>query len=68
MGQVGFAMLLCAFVAIKWTEELLWRITHVRWVVTESTHPHHRGMVASKGPPEKEGWLARCMKYCTLRP
>jgi len=36
VGQVGFAVLLCALVAIEWAEEMLWRVARVRWAVSDS--------------------------------
>jgi Protein of unknown function (DUF1365) len=47
IGQVGFAMLLCALVAIEWAEELLWRIARVRWAVNTSSQLDSAGTVAS---------------------
>jgi Protein of unknown function (DUF1365) len=40
VGQAGFAVLLCALVAIEWAEEMLWRVARVRWAVADSAHPH----------------------------
>ena len=42
MGQAGFAVLLCALVAIEWAEEMLWRVARVRWAVSGSAHPNLR--------------------------
>ena len=39
VGQAGFAMLLCALVAIEWAEEMLWRVARVRWAVLDSITP-----------------------------
>jgi hypothetical protein len=39
VGQAGFAVLLCALVAIEWAEEMLWRVARVRWAVSDSAHP-----------------------------
>lgn len=39
VGQAGFAVLLCALVAIEWAEEMLWRVARVRWAVSDSTYP-----------------------------
>ena len=36
--QAGFAVLLCALVAIEWAEEMLWRVARVRWAVSDSAH------------------------------
>jgi hypothetical protein len=38
-GQVGFAVLLCALVAMEWAEELLWRAARVRWAVVDPSEP-----------------------------
>jgi hypothetical protein len=40
LGQAGFAVLLCGLVAIEWAEEMLWRVTRVRWAVSDSAHNH----------------------------
>ena len=40
VGQAGFAVLLCALVAIEWAEEMLWRVARVRWAVADSAHRH----------------------------
>jgi len=39
VGQLGFAVLLCALVAIEWAEELLWRVARVRWAVVDPSEP-----------------------------
>jgi hypothetical protein len=39
VDQLGFAVLLCALVAIEWTEELLWRVARVRWAVADPSEP-----------------------------
>jgi hypothetical protein len=39
VGQLGFVVLLCALVAIEWAEELLWRVTRVRWAVGDPSEP-----------------------------
>lgn len=39
VGQAGFAVLLCALVAIEWAEEMVWQVARVRWAVSESVHP-----------------------------
>ena len=39
VGQAGFAVLLCALVAIEWAEEMLWRVVRVRWAASDSAHP-----------------------------
>jgi hypothetical protein len=39
VGQAGFAVLLCALIAIEWAEEVLWRVARVRWAVSDSAHP-----------------------------
>jgi hypothetical protein len=31
VGQVGFMVLVCAFVALEWVEELFWLGARVRW-------------------------------------
>ena len=36
VGQASFAILLCTLVAIEWAEEMLWRVTRVRWAVSDS--------------------------------
>jgi hypothetical protein len=39
VGQAGFAVLLCALITTEWAEEMLWRVAHVRWAVSDSAHP-----------------------------
>jgi hypothetical protein len=39
VGQLGFAVLLCALVATEWAEELLWRVARVRWAVADPGKP-----------------------------
>ena len=39
VGQMGFAVLLCALVAIEWAEELVWRAARVRWAASDPAHP-----------------------------
>jgi hypothetical protein len=39
VGQVEFAVLLCALVAMEWAEEMLWRVARVRWAVSDSAQP-----------------------------
>ncbi|KAH9969988.1 hypothetical protein BGW80DRAFT_1176686 [Lactifluus volemus] len=45
IARIGFAVLLCALVAMEWAEELLWRIGRVRWAVIDSMERHPSGMV-----------------------
>ena len=39
LGQLGFAVLLCALIALEWAEELLWRVARVRWAVADPCEP-----------------------------